>query len=131
MPPGVWCRRPAAHLDAYCGARKDITISYSYPIDARAMFEDRTHQFVGFGLPAGDVERVRAATTGFWADAPGGWPYEFSRLAAAYTVDHKFLLASLAYGCAKFPCLADEARRTAQTHQLEQYQPGHHGPRYR
>ena len=64
-------------------------MSYSYPIDAQAMFKDRTHQFVGFGLPATDVERVRAATTDFWADAPGGWPYEFSRLAADYTADHR------------------------------------------
>ena len=97
-------------------------MSYSYPIDAQAMFKDRTHQFIGFGLPASDVEEVRSATNDFWADAPGGWPYEFSQLAAAYAADHQFLLASLAYGCAKFPCLADEARRTAQTHQLEQYQ---------
>jgi len=97
-------------------------MSYTYPVKAQAMFDDRTHQFVGFGLPATDVEQVRAATTDFWADAPGGWPYEFSRLAANYTADHRYLLASLAYGCAKFPCLADEARRTAHTHQLEQYQ---------
>ena len=96
-------------------------MSYRYPIDAPAMFEDRTHQFVGFGLPIDDVTRVRAATTDFWADAPGGWVYEFSRLAAEYAGDQRHLEASLAYGCAKFPCLADDARRTALTHQLDQY----------
>lgn len=95
---------------------------YTYPIDAQAMFDDRTHQFVGLGLPAGDVARVRAATTDFWADAPGGWVYEFSQLAAGYAAAGNPLLASLAYGCAKFPCLADEARRTALAHQLEQYE---------
>ena len=41
-------------------------MSYTYPIDAQAMFDDRTHQFIGFGLPADDVARVRAATTDFW-----------------------------------------------------------------
>jgi len=46
---------------------------YTYPIDAQAMFEDRTHQFVGFGLPADDVARVRAATNDFWTNEPGGW----------------------------------------------------------
>lgn len=54
-------------------------MSYTYPIDAPAMFTDRTHQFVGFGLPAADIDRVRAATTDFWADGPGGWPHEFLR----------------------------------------------------
>ena len=97
-------------------------MSYTYPIDAQAMFDDRTHQFIGFGIPAEDVAEVRAATTDFWTDGPGGWPYEFSRLAAGYAADQQHLLASLAYGCAKFPCLADEARRAAQNHQLEQYQ---------
>ena len=41
------------------------------------MFEDRTHRFVGFGLPADDVARVRAATTD-WKNEPGGWVYEWS-----------------------------------------------------
>ncbi len=47
-------------------------------------------------------------------------PYEFSQLAARYAGDQRHLLASLAYGYAKFPCLADDARRTALHHQLEQ-----------
>lgn len=97
-------------------------MSYTYPIDAAAMFTDRTHQFIGFGLPAADVDRVRVATRDFWADAPGGWVYEFSRLAQDYADQGDHLLAALAYGCAKFPCLADEARRTAQTHQLQEYE---------
>ena len=96
-------------------------MSYTYPIDAQAMFDDRTHQFVGFGLPADDVARVRAATTDFWTNEPGGWVYEWSALAAEYTADQRPLLAALAYGCAKFPCLADGARTTALHKQLEAY----------
>jgi esterase FrsA len=87
---------------------------YTYPIDARALFEDRAHQFVGFGLPADDVARVRAATTDFWTNGPGGWVYQWSALAAEYTAKGAPLLAALAYGCAKFPCLADDARKTAR-----------------
>ena len=94
---------------------------YTYPIDAQAMFEDRAQQFVGFGLPADDVAGVRAATTDFWSNEPGGWVYEWSALAAEYTEQNKPLLASLAYGCAKFPCLADDARATALTRQTEAY----------
>ena len=96
-------------------------MSYTYPIDALAMFEDRTHQFIAYGLPAEDVARVRAATTDFWANEPGGWVYEFSVLAAHYQDANEPLLASLAYGCATFPCLADDARKAALDHQIEAY----------
>jgi len=94
---------------------------YTYPIDAQAMFEDRAHQFIGFGLPADDVARVRCATKDFWSNEPGGWVYEWSALAAEYTAQHRPLLAALAYGCAKFPCLPDDARKTALNKQIEAY----------
>ena len=48
---------------------------YTYQIDAAAMFEDRTDQFAKFGVPLSDIERIRAAVTDMWADAPGGWVY--------------------------------------------------------
>ncbi|MET0864016.1 MAG: FAD-dependent monooxygenase [Nakamurella sp.] len=94
---------------------------YTYPIDAQAMFDDRTHQFVGFGLPADDVARVRAATNDFWSNEPGGWVFEWSALAADYSKQNRPLLASLAYGCAKFPCLADDARKAALDKQTTAY----------
>ena len=53
-------------------------MAYTYPIDAQAMFEDRTSQFVSFGLPAADVEEMRKAVTDMWINAPGGWVYEIS-----------------------------------------------------
>jgi esterase FrsA len=95
---------------------------YTYDIDAADMFTDRTHQFEKFGIPLGDIERVAAATTGMWADVPGGWPYEWSKLAAGYADRGDHYLASLAYGCAKFPCLADQTRARAMRNQLEQFQ---------
>ena len=95
---------------------------YTYDIDAADMFADRTQQFEKFGIPRDDIERVRVAITDMWADAPGGWPYEWSRLAAEYADRGDHYLASLVYGCAKFPCLTDDARARALRHQLEQFQ---------
>jgi esterase FrsA len=95
---------------------------YTYDIDTAAMFEDRTDQFAKFGIPADEIERVRAATTDMWADAPGGWVYEWSKLAREHADRGDHYLASLIYGCAKFPCLTDPARMQAMRHQLEQFE---------
>lgn len=95
---------------------------YTYDIDASAMFDDRTEQFAQFGIPREDIERVRAAVDDMWADAPGGWVYEWSLLASEYAERTEHRMASLVYGCAKFPCLTDAARAKAMQHQLEQFQ---------
>ena len=94
---------------------------YTYDIDAQAMFDDRTVQFAKFGVPLEDIERVRATVTDMWADAPGGWVYEWSRLGEQYAAGGDHRMASLVYGCAKFPCLTDEARQRALQRQLEQF----------
>lgn len=95
---------------------------YTYDIDAAAMFDDRTDQFAKFGVPLEDIERVRSAVDDMWADAPGGWVYEWSRVARDYAERGDHRMASLVYGCAKFPCLTDAARVKALQHQLEQFQ---------
>jgi esterase FrsA len=94
---------------------------YTYEIDAAAMFEDRTDQFAKFGIPLDDIERVRVAVTDMWTDAPGGWVYEWSELAQEYADRGEHRMASLVYGCAKFPCLTDHARVKALQRQLEQF----------
>ena len=94
---------------------------YTYPIEPEAMFEDRAAQFVGFGIPAEDVARLRSTITDMWLVGPGGWVHEWSALAAGYADQGNPLLASLAYGCAKFPCLADAQRGEALSKQVEQY----------
>jgi esterase FrsA len=96
-------------------------MSYTYAISPSAMFEDRFEQFVTLGIPRADVSSMRDTITDMWADAPNGWVYEWSRLAQRYMAAGQSFLASLAYGCAKFPCLANEARRTALAHQVETY----------
>jgi esterase FrsA len=95
---------------------------YTYEIDTAAMFEDRAGQFAKFGIPVDEIERVRTAVTDMWADAPGGWVYEWSKLASEHADRRDHYLASLVYGCAKFPCLTDPARVTAMQRQLEQFE---------
>jgi esterase FrsA len=85
------------------------------------MFEDRHGQFVTLGIPRSDVQTMRDSINDMWTDSPGGWVYEWSRLASGYASNGQGYLASLAYGCAKFPCLADDARRIALGKQLEAY----------
>ena len=96
-------------------------MGYTYDIDAKAMFEDRAGEFVGLGVPRADVTAMQNAITDMWADAPGGWVYEWSGLARKHAEAGEMFLASLAYGCAKFPCLANEARRVALGKQVETY----------
>jgi esterase FrsA len=95
---------------------------YTYDVDPQAMFDDRTHQFVAFGIPMADITAVRTRVTDMWADALGGWSYEWSRLAQRYIEEGNHGLAAYAYGCAHFPCLNTEARVRAEADQLTQYQ---------
>ncbi|MFJ6690503.1 alpha/beta fold hydrolase [Streptomyces sp. NPDC091294] len=97
-------------------------MSYQWPLEVEGLFTERYPQMVNTGLPAGDVDVVRSAITEMWADAPGGWVYEWSRLAERYAAAGSHGLAALAYGWAKFPTLADGAKRTALSHQIRQYQ---------
>ena len=96
-------------------------MSYTYDLSPAASFEDRYSQFVSFGIPKADVDTLRATIKDMWADAPGGWSYEWSAFARKYLETRNPLLASFAYGFAIFPCLANDARRKAQQNQLECY----------
>ena len=96
-------------------------MSFTYNIDPNAMFEDRFKQFVSFGIPQADVEALQGIITDMWVDAPGGWTYEWSVYARKYMEAGNPLLSSLFYGCAKFPCLATNARRKALQNQLAAY----------
>ncbi|MGW6421831.1 alpha/beta hydrolase family protein [Nocardia sp. NPDC055053] len=97
-------------------------MSYQWPLDPADLFVERYPQMVNTGLPAADVDAARAAITEMWTDAPGGWVREWSRLAARYAGQGRHDLAALAYGWAKFPTLADDAKRAALANQLTQYQ---------
>ena len=96
-------------------------MSYQWPVDAEDLFGERYPQMINTGLPVPDVDAVRASITEMWPDAPGGWVHEWSTLAARYARQGSHQLAALAYGWAKFPTLADDAKRGALQNQLEQY----------
>jgi esterase FrsA len=96
-------------------------MSYTFPVSPRTMFEDRFEQFVAFGVPRAAAEEMRGAISDMWSDAPGGWVFEWSRLARRYLEAGQPHMAALAYGWAKFPCLANEARRQALANQVAAY----------
>ena len=96
-------------------------MSYTFPITPHAMFEDRFEQFVALGVPRAAVEEMRGAITDMWSDTTGGWVFEWSRLARRHLAANQSYMASLAYGCAKFPCLANEAKRQALADQVTAY----------
>jgi esterase FrsA len=94
---------------------------YQWPLDPQELFVERYPQMVNTGLPVQDADAMRAAITEMWADGPGGWVFEWSQLGARYAEDGNHALATLAYGWAKFPVLADDAKRRALQHQVEHY----------
>jgi len=112
----------AASSCARMWARAESAMSYHWAIDPRDLFAERYRQMVGGGLPADDVDELSEAVGDMWSDAPGGWVYEWSRLAAEYAEQRRHHLAAQAYGWARFPTLADGARRAALARQVEQYQ---------
>ncbi|MET7610909.1 alpha/beta hydrolase family protein [Streptomyces seoulensis] len=96
-------------------------MGYQWPLDPAILFEERSAQMTGGGLDAADVAAVRCATVDMWRDGDGGWVREWSRLAERYVASGRLDLAALAYGWAKFPSLADDAKRTALHRQAEVY----------
>ncbi|MFJ4652528.1 alpha/beta fold hydrolase [Nocardia sp. NPDC088792] len=96
-------------------------MAYEWPVDPHDLFLERYPQMVNTGVAAADADAMRAAITDMWPDRPGGWVYEWSRLAAGYAASGAHLRAATAYGWAKFPTLADAAKRAAQTAQVAQY----------
>ncbi len=96
-------------------------MSYEYPVDVKGLWSERAPYFVNLGIPQEDVDRLVEVVDDMWANRPGGWCYECSQLAGQYARAGQAQLAMLAYGGARFPCLADQAKATALQRQVEQY----------
>ena len=90
-------------------------------MDVEGLWSERASQFVNLGVPQQEVDRLDEVVDDMWADRPGGWCYEWSQLAGKYAQAGQPRLATLAYGGARFPCLADQAKATAHQNQIEQY----------
>jgi len=73
-----------------------FVMSYTYNLSPASSFEDRYSQFIAFGIPKADVDTLRATIKDMWADAPGGWSYEWSAFARKYLSVGNSLLASFA-----------------------------------
>ncbi|GHF51709.1 hypothetical protein GCM10018790_32000 [Kitasatospora xanthocidica] len=93
---------------------------FTWPLDPQDLFTER-HPQMTLGLPAAEVDAVRAAVTEMWPDRPGGWVHEWSALAARHAAAGRHREAAQAYGWAKFPSLADRPKRAALARQVEQY----------
>lgn len=94
---------------------------YKYALTPAQEFEDRGIQFTKFGVPATEVDRLRSTITDMWLEGPGGWVYEWSKLAADYAAKGDHTMASLVYGFARFPCIADQQRVDAQNNQIGEF----------
>ena len=95
---------------------------YQWPQEPEDLFIERYVQMTRTGLPVGDVDRVRGLISDMWADSPGGWVYEWSQLGSRHASQGHHDLAALAFGWAKFPVLADDAKRAALGRQIDEYQ---------
>jgi len=96
-------------------------MAYTYPIESKKMFEDRLSQILNLGIPHEDLDALQPIIKDMWADAPGGWVYEWSMLATRYSEKGDHYLSAIAYGWAKFPCLTNKAKSKAMQLQIEQY----------
>ena len=95
--------------------------AFTFPVDPADVFKDRSGQFISSGIPAATVEKARSSIKDMWTLGPGGWVYEWSALAEEAEKQNDYLLASLLYGCAKYPCLFNESKREAYNKQLKTY----------
>ena len=96
-------------------------MAFEWKLDAPALFNERYGQMLAQGIPAADCDAVGSAITSMWADEPGGWSAEWSSVAERYALSGDHLLASQAYGWARFPALANESKRHAFRRQLDEY----------
>lgn len=95
-------------------------MSFQWPVDLEALWVERYPQMINRGLPTEVVDGIRDRVTEMWGDEPGTWVHEWSQVADRYADAGDTAMAVLAYGYAKFPCLADEGRRAAYAKQIEQ-----------
>ena len=95
--------------------------AFTFPVKPSDIFMDRAGQFISSGIPAATVEKARKSIKDMWTEGPGGWVYEWSLLAREAEKKEDYLLASLIYGCAKYPCLFNESKREAFNKQLQTF----------
>ncbi len=96
-------------------------MAFTFPLDPRELFAERSRQFRGWGIPAAIIERLRARVDDAWRDGPGGWTTEWVREAESAERAGRRLLAAACFGGAKFPSLVTASRREAYRRQIGCY----------
>ncbi|HEY6879102.1 MAG TPA: alpha/beta hydrolase [Polyangiales bacterium] len=89
-------------------------------IDTEQLFEERAAQFIAWGIPRSTVERVRARVQDMWADAPGGFCFEWGLEAEAMERIAPMRAVPL-WGAARFPAACTEGRKLALARQRACY----------
>src|SRR6266516_1894161 len=102
----------------YCSHSRAM---FTFDVAPEALFTERTRQFTALGIPRRTVARVRRGVHDLWGMNDGGWVPVWAREAERAGAAGRPLLASLCWGAARFPALADAGRRFAYEQQLEWY----------
>ncbi|MCB9797197.1 MAG: alpha/beta hydrolase [Alphaproteobacteria bacterium] len=92
--------------------------AFTFPLDPAELLAERAPQWLRSGLPRATLRQARSRIHEMWEDAPGGWAYEWSRLAEAHAARGQWLTASLVYGAARFPTASTPAAAEAHRQQL-------------
>lgn len=94
---------------------------FTFPINTEELFEERSRQFNGWGIPSKKINEVRRSVTDMWLEGPGGWAYEWCKQGEKAEKSKRWLLASACYGAAKFPSLCTPYRQDAYEKQIACY----------
>ncbi|WP_410210140.1 alpha/beta fold hydrolase [Aquirhabdus sp.] len=104
---------------------------FTFPVDTRDLFEERSRQFAKWGMPSSTIRRVQARVNDNWREGPGGWAYEWMQEAEAAERKGLFMQASMIYGAARFPTAVTPLRELALKRQAACFEraadriPGH------
>jgi esterase FrsA len=90
---------------------------FTFPLAPADLFGERRRQFSGWGISDEVIDAVEARVSDMWVDGPGGWTTEWCRQAGELESQERWLEAALAYGAARFPCLATTGRVAAYERQ--------------
>jgi len=94
---------------------------FTFPVEAANLFDERRAQFINWGLAKDKVLAVEANIKEMWTEGPGGWVYEWGKLAESYAAEGDNIKAAFAYGAAKFPTISTQARQDALAKQVEHF----------
>jgi esterase FrsA len=94
---------------------------FTFPLDPGDVFEERTRQFVGWGIPRRTVAAVREEVRDMWSEERGGWTPAWLARADRAVARGRWLEAALCCGAAKFPVVATPLRERAYERQIDHF----------